>query len=86
MTHPNKSKPIEYVDPVCYMKVNDKNKAHKYTFDFRTYYFCAEACHKAFIVDPEKYLDPKPTKRKGWWGRYLDRLNKVTGGKPPQCH
>jgi uncharacterized membrane protein len=27
-----------------------------------------------------------PFKRKGLWGRYLDRLNKATGGKPPCCH
>lgn len=23
--------------------------------------------------------------KKGWWRRYLDRLNKATDGKPPKC-
>ena len=36
-------------------------------------------------VYPEKYLKSGPTKRKGIWGRYLERLNKATGGKPPSC-
>ncbi len=76
----------QYVDPVCYMKVNKKSKNLTFTYKFRTYYFCAEACRDAFISDPDEFLEAKPAKRKGWWGRYLDRLNKVTGGKPPCCH
>jgi hypothetical protein len=35
---------------------------------------------------PYKYLQVKPGKRKGLWRRYLDRLNKATGGRPPCCH
>lgn len=75
-----------YVDPVCRMKVAKTGKAMPFTFKTHTYYFCAEACREAFISDPEKYLEAGTPKKKGVWGRYLDRLNKATGGKPPCCH
>jgi YHS domain-containing protein len=74
-----------FIDPVCFMKVAPDKKALSFTHKMRTYYFCAEGCRTTFRENPEKYLEPKTTKRKGWWGRYLDRLNKVTGGKPPEC-
>ena len=32
-----------------------------------------------------KYSEVNLPKRKGWWKRYLERLNKSTGGKPPDC-
>ena len=73
-------------DPVCQMKVAKSSKVPPFTFHTDTYYFCTEACRDAFISDPGKYLKAKLAKRKGWWGRYVDRLNKVTGGKPPCCH
>jgi YHS domain-containing protein len=75
-----------FIDPVCLMKVAPGNKNLLFTFQMRTYHFCAEACRKAFEANPEKYMEQKPSKRKGWWGRYLERLNKATGGKPPHCH
>lgn len=80
---PNKN---QIIDPVCQMKVTKNSRVPSFTFRSGTYYFCAEACRDAFVSDPVKYLRVKPPKRKGWWGRYLDRLNKATGGKPPCCH
>ncbi len=77
------------VDPVCQMKIINNRQVPSFTYRSDTYYFCAEACREAFISDPEKYIiakQVKPAKPKGVWGRYLDRLNKVTGGKPPCCH
>lgn len=79
------SNPI-FIDPVCYMKVSSGNKNLMLTYKMRSYYFCAEACLKAFEATPEKYLDSKPRNRKGWWGRYLDRLKKSTDGKAQKCH
>jgi YHS domain-containing protein len=79
------SKP-KYVDPVCQMKVTKGGRVSPFTFQSDTYYFCAEACRDAFKSDPDKYLRARSVKKKGLWGRYLDRLNKVTGGKPPCCH
>ena len=75
-----------FVDPVCRMKVAKSSKMPSFVFESETYHFCADSCREAFMADPEKYLKAKTTKRKGLWGRYLDRLNKATGGKPPCCH
>lgn len=72
-----------FVDPVCSMTVDPKKSGHQYAYQDRTYYFCAECCKKAFESNPEKYLSKKP---KGWWGRYLDRLNKATRGQSMKCH
>ena len=76
----------KYVDPVCMMKIDSGESALKFIYKTHTYYFCAEKCRKAFEVNPENYLDPKSRKRKSWWGRYLERLEKVTGGKAQKCH
>jgi len=78
--------PEIFIDPVCLMKVDSGNKDLMFTHQMRTYYFCAESCRKAFEGNPDKYLSKKSPKRKGLWGRYLERLNKATGGKPPHCH
>jgi len=32
------------------------------------YYFCAEACRKAFEKNPQKYLGIQTIKSKGWGG------------------
>ena len=75
-----------YIDPVCFMKVlprNDLKCVHK----LRSYYFCAESCKNAFDANPERYLNFKcHSKRKGLWGRYLDRLNRATRGRSLECH
>lgn len=78
--------PEIFIDPVCLMKVTPGEKNLKFTYRMRSYYFCAEGCRKAFEANPEKYLELKSPKRKGWWARYLERLNKATNGKPPKCH
>jgi len=75
-----------FIDPVCMMDVDSGQQNLTFTYRMRTYYFCAEACRRAFKKNPEKYLKLKAPKRKGLWGRYLERLNKVTGGKAQQCH
>ena len=74
------------IDPVCGMEVDPGRTRLVANYQGHSYWFCAEGCREAFEADPQKYLDPKPAKHKGWWGRYLERLNKATGGKAPQCH
>jgi len=76
----------QFVDPVCLMGVTESSTVPPFTFHSKTYYFCAENCREEFISDPDKFLTDKPKRRKGLWARYLDRLNKATGGKPPSCH
>ena len=71
------------IDPVCGMEVNPAGSTFKTTFDGNTYHFCAKGCRLRFEEEPCKYLAPK---RKGIWGRYMDRLQKATGGKAMKCH
>ena len=75
-----------FIDPVCRMEVAESGKVPSFVFQSKTYHFCADPCRRAFMADPQKYLASKTKKRKGLWGRYLERLNKATGGKPPCCH
>ena len=85
MQEPERS-PEVFVDPVCLMKVSSGGVGIKSTYNMKTFHFCAEGCKKEFESDPEKFLSPKPPIKKGWWGRYLCRLQKATGGKAMKCH
>jgi len=72
-----------FVDPVCGMSVNPATAPAQTCYNGVQIYFCAEACKKEFDAEPQKFT---VNQRKGFWRRYLDRLNKATGGKPPACH
>ena len=74
------------IDPVCGMQVDPCHTELTADYKDTRFYFCAEGCLKAFEKEPEKYLDPKPGRKKGWWGKYLARLNKATDGKAMKCH
>ncbi len=55
----NQTGPIKSViDPVCGMSVDPKTTEIVATVDGQHYYFCAEGCRKAFVENPEKFLDP----------------------------
>jgi hypothetical protein len=49
-------------------------------------YLCPEGCLGAFQDNPKKFAATKSRKGKGWWGRYLAKLNKSTDGKAIKCH
>ncbi len=72
-------------DPVCGMEVIPEKTNLVFEWRGNRYYFCAEACRKTFEKNPEEYVAETSNSRKGWWGRYMDRLNKATGGSPPKC-
>jgi len=75
------------LDPVCGMTVNQRLTEIVTTIQGQKYYFCAEGCRDAFVADPQKYLTPAASpKKKGFWCRYLERLEKATGGKSMNCH
>ncbi len=74
------------IDPVCGMTVVAAQTDILTIVKGQRYYFCAEDCRNAFEKNPQKFLEPKPAKRKGLWGRYMDRLQKATGGKAQKCH
>lgn len=71
-------------DPVCGMLVEITGSALRSNYGGQTYFFCAPACRRSFESNPVEFIGRKP-KKKGLWGRYVDRLTKATGGKPPSC-
>jgi YHS domain-containing protein len=77
-------------DPVCGMDVEPGRTRLVAIYQGHSYWFCANACREAFEKNPQKYLEAKPPKRKGWFGRYLERLGKANeaqfGKKGPRCH
>jgi Cu+-exporting ATPase len=74
------------IDPVCGMSVNPEKTDFKATFEGQSYYFCAEGCRKAFTENPKNYLKSKSGKKKSWWCRYTERLEKAIGSQPMKCH
>jgi YHS domain-containing protein len=80
------------IDPVCHMKVDPMKTSLITSYQGKDYYFCAQACRRAFEKNPEKYLSHKPLKHiwpAGRWGRYLRRMaksNKELFGERPSCH
>jgi len=73
----------QFIDPVCGMTVDPNTAAAKICHNGVQIYFCADGCKEAFEANPDKF---KEKKRKGFWQRYLDRLNKATGGQAQSCH
>ena len=43
------------IDPVCKMNVEPEKAAAKAEHGGQVYYFCSDACHKAFVAEPKKY-------------------------------
>ena len=46
-------------DPVCGMKIEEKDAAGKDEYQGKTYFFDSEDCMSKFHQDPEKYADKK---------------------------
>ena len=74
------------VDPVCGMEVDPCKTKLNADYEDKKFYFCAEGCRQAFERNPAKFKNSTSAKKKGMWGRYLDRLNKSTDGKAMKCH
>ncbi|MEJ2102201.1 MAG: YHS domain-containing protein [Desulfobacterales bacterium] len=74
------------VDPVCGMSVNPGTTNISAVIEGQHFYFCAEGCRKAFMENPGKFIEGQCAKPRSWWGRYIARLNKATGGKAMKCH
>jgi Cu+-exporting ATPase len=43
------------IDPVCGMRIDSEDAAATAEHAGKTYYFCARACHDAFVADPGAY-------------------------------
>ena len=48
------------IDPVCKMNVEPAKAVAKADYAGQMYYFCSEACHKAFTGEPQKYAGNAP--------------------------
>ena len=72
------------IDPVCGMKVAPGENVWTTNHNGKSYWFCARECREAFEKNPGKYI-----KRKGWFGRFLDRMSnaneKQFGSGGPSC-
>lgn len=79
-----------YVDRVCGMQVEPGQTRLVTIYQGHSYWFCSEGCREAFEMNPQKYLEPRSQKRKGWLGRYLDRMARANenqfGAAGPKCH
>ncbi len=51
-----KSNEHSFRDPVCGMEVSRKTAIDEFTYQGKTYYFCAGACREAFEAEPGKYI------------------------------
>ena len=47
---------MQHTDPVCGMKIDEKDAAGKSTYQGKTYYFCATACKAKFDQNPQQYV------------------------------
>jgi YHS domain-containing protein len=45
------------IDPVCGMKVDEKNTQFQTQFAGKKYYFCSEDCRQEFEDRPEEYVE-----------------------------
>lgn len=50
------SEQLEFIDPVCFMKVDPATAKHWVDHQERRVYFCAPSCKKLFLADPAAYL------------------------------
>ncbi len=77
------------IDPVCGMKVEPGRTKLVSIHKGNIYWFCADGCREAFEADPDKYLEPKRAEKKGWFGRWLNRMAKSNkkefGPTGPKC-
>jgi YHS domain-containing protein len=73
-------------DPVCGKRIDPVKTGIAAVHKGRAYYFCSSECWAAFQSTPSRYIGAPMAAPRGWWGRYVKRVAKSTGGKPPCCH
>ena len=81
---------VKAFDPVCGMTVDPGKTRLASVYQGERYWFCAEACRRAFEKNPDQYLAAKASKKKGCFGRFLERMAKANekefGCAGPKCH
>jgi len=74
------------VDPVCGKRIDPVKSGIAAVHNGCAYYFCSPQCWEAFQDAPTLYRRSPSPMPKGWWGRYLKRVEKTTEGKPTCCN
>lgn len=72
-----------FKDPVCGMTIDPYTTNTHTCHKGQTVYFCSQGCLRTFLSSPEKY---GRIKKKNFWRRYVERLNKAVASNPPSCH
>jgi YHS domain-containing protein len=78
MTSKTSLKP--FIDPVCRMSVDPKSASIHTVYEGTQFYFCSQECLEKFETAPEKY---SLRKKKGFWRRYLDKLERAAQNRQP---
>ena len=65
---------IIYFDPVCGMALKKCSIRPIVVCQGVRYSFCSRGCRKAFMITPQKFIDPKARECKGWLGRHLETV------------
>lgn len=73
------------IDPVCGKRIKPLKMDIAAIHAGHSYYFCSPQCWTAFQQAPARYAANRPPYPKGWWQRYLQRIEKTTQGTPPCC-
>ena len=74
------------IDPVCGKRINPVKAGIAAVHEGHAFFFCSRQCWATFQDTPSLYAGAPLSASKGWWGRYLQRVEKATQGKPPCCH
>ena len=77
--------PVSAIDPVCGRTVDTRQAPFTAQSGDGRRYFCSDNCRRRFTAPDEHAAAPASQKKRGFWARYLERLNKTTGGKTPPC-
>lgn len=83
MTHHSETS-ASAIDPVCGRRVDPRQTRFIISSGNEMKYFCSEKCQRGFTASGWQAAATS-RKKKGFWARYLARLNKATGGKTPPC-
>ena len=51
------NEPAQFIDPVCGMSTDDKNKYKAHDHQGKTFHFCSDKCLTKFKADPDTYKD-----------------------------
>ena len=73
----------KYIDPVCGLSVDPSRTPAQLCYNGIQFYFCSAGCMKTFDAAPQNFT---ASQSMGYWHRYLLRLKKTSGGRPPACH